>query len=65
MDGPEMTPYSAQWASEPEPDKSEMTPDGRVILETEDATCSAYLWESHNCQEGWLAFDGELAEVER
>lgn len=61
----DMTPYSAQWANEPEPDKNEMALDGRVILEAEDAVHSAYLWESHNCQEGWLAFDGELAEVER
>jgi hypothetical protein len=46
-------------------EEPQMTPDERAILDTKDATHSAYLWESHNCQEGWLAFDGELAEVEQ
>jgi len=44
---------------------STMQQNGSVILEIEDATHSAYLWEPHNCQEGWLAFDGDLAEVAR
>jgi len=65
MEEPQMTPCSAQWANNPEPDKKAMAPDGRAILDTKDAIHSAYLWESHNCQEGWLAFEGDLAEVER
>lgn len=37
--------------------------DGRVILDTEDATADAYLWSSHNCTEAWLQFEGELQEI--
>jgi hypothetical protein len=55
----------SQWENEPEPDKKAMEPDGRTILDTKDATHSAYLWESHNCKEGWLAFNGELFPVEQ
>ena len=41
-----------------------MSQDGRVILDTQDATADAYLWESHNFQEAWLQFNGTLQEIE-
>lgn len=52
-----------KWNSEPNPLRSNW--DGRIILDCEDATASAYLWDSHNSSEGWLSFDGELMEIKR
>lgn len=63
MSSLDLRALSAQWADTPEPDKRELAVDGRLILDTRDATTSAYLWDSHNCSEGWLSFEGELQEV--
>jgi len=49
-----------QWNENPEP--ALPSPDGRVILEL-DAVSDAYLWESHNSQEGWLSYNGPLTPI--
>jgi hypothetical protein len=54
-----------KWQNNPEPDKETLTPDGDIILDTQTPRHNAYLWESHNSKDGWLAFNGELAEVHR
>jgi len=58
-------PYSIQWANNPEPDKQALTGDSQIILDTETPTSDGYLWDSKNCQEGWLSYSGELAELIR
>jgi len=55
--------HQLEWQNNPEPDKKELTPDGRIILDTQDPTHTAYLWESHNANEGWLAYNGELLTI--
>lgn len=40
-----------------------MSLDPRVVLDTDDATADAYLWDTANCNEGWLQFDGELMDI--
>jgi hypothetical protein len=49
-----------EWRENPEPMKNEL--DGRTILEL-DAVSDAYLWESHNSQEGWLSYNGILMPI--
>lgn len=58
----DLTPYSAQWARNPEPAAPE--PDPQTILDTDEASYDAYMWTSQNCSEGWLAYDGPLAVVQ-
>lgn len=36
---------------------------GQTILDTEDASYDAYLWNVENCKEQWLAFEGNLMEI--
>jgi hypothetical protein len=50
-----------EWEREPTPDEPALDP--QVILDTDDATADAYLWESHNSSEGWLQYDGELLSI--
>lgn len=52
-----------RWAQNPEPDKHEMDP--HVILDTEDATADAYLWDATNPKKGYLQYKGELASIEQ
>jgi hypothetical protein len=59
-----MTRKAEQWEENPEPDKKEMTPDRQTILETENIKHEGYLWESHNCANAWLSFDGKLIDNE-
>jgi hypothetical protein len=51
------------WKNNPEPHKEAMEPDPRSILNTDVEKGDGYLWESHNCKEGWLSYEGELLEV--
>lgn len=60
MDGLSPEPWSAQWADNPEPLKHEGDP--KVVLDTDDATADAYIFESHNSQDAWLQYEGELME---
>jgi hypothetical protein len=53
---------SAAWAYNPEPAIPEL--DGKTILDTNDAKADAYMWRSMNASEAWLAFSGELMEIE-
>jgi len=50
------------WMENPEPSFPERDP--QTILDTEDATADAYLWQSMNSSEAWLQYEGELAEIE-
>lgn len=59
------TALKAAWEQCPEPDKQALSPDGRTVLDCDDADYAAYLWETHNCKEGWLAYDGELLPIEQ
>lgn len=52
-----------KWDSEPNPLQS--SSDGRIILDCDDPTTSAYLWDVYNSSEGWLSFDGELMDIKR
>lgn len=52
-----------KWDSDPNPLKSDW--DGRIVLDCDDPTASAYLWDVRNSSEGWLSFDGELVDVKR
>lgn len=47
-----------EWDKNPEPNTAPL--DGRVILEE-----TGYLWHSDNCPEAWLAFHGELSDIEQ
>ena len=49
-----------QWADNPEP--TAVTLDPQTILDTDVSNHDAYLWESQNCQDGWLAYNGKLLE---
>ncbi len=50
-----------QWNENPEPSVGKPSPD--TILDTDDATADAYLWESKNSIEGWLQFKGSLMNI--
>jgi hypothetical protein len=62
LKNPQMARLHHKWQNNPEPMASPQ--DGTTILDTDEASYDAYFWSAHNCQEGWLAYDGALAVVQ-
>lgn len=58
----DLTPYSMQWANNPEPDKHEG--DGCTILDA-NIPGQAWLFNTENESTEWLTFEGEMSPVER
>jgi hypothetical protein len=58
------SPLKLAWDDNPEPEKGDMEPDPRSIIDTDLREHDAYMWESHNCKEGWMEFTGELLDIE-
>lgn len=53
------------WDENPEPHKESMSPDPRSIIDTDLKEYEAYMWESHNCKEGWICFEGDLMDIKQ
>lgn len=58
----DITPYSAQWAEEPEPALSELDP--QVVLDC-NISGQAWLWDTSNEGEGYLVYEGEPMDLSR
>jgi len=63
LKSPELARLQHSWEQNPEPIAA--GPDGTTILDTDEASYDAYMWCARNCQEGWLAYDGAMAVVQR
>lgn len=50
------------WRNNPEPMKQTFDP--QTILDIKEASYDAYLWSSKDCSEQWLAYTGQLSDVE-